>query len=374
MNYQIDASKKAPAYIQLYELLVQDIVKGAYPYQSKLPSKRVIAADTGVSVITVSHALELLCDEGYAESRERSGVFVIYKDTEFIGTRTEVSQPPALSSANGQGLRQDLLVHGPSEISFSVLSKTMRRVLLDYGDKILTRSPNLGSYELRKEIAAYLVRSRGMQVQAEQIVIGSGAEYLYGMIAQLLGGRSFALEAPCYEKITKVYQSMGIKCQQLPLAEDGISFESLAASSANALHVTPYHSYPSGITIAISKKQEYLSWAKARNAVIIEDNYDSELTVSSKLEDSLFALSKDQNVIFVNSFSHTIAPSMRTGYLVLPESMLEAYEARLGFYSCTVPLFEQYVIAELLSSGDFERHVNRIRRQKRKEMRKTREY
>ena len=131
------------------------------------------------------------------------------------------------------------------------------------------------------------------------------------------------------------------------------------------LHVTPFHSYPSGITIGISQKREYLYWAAQRDSVIVEDNYDSELTVSSKPEDSLFSLTKEGSVIYMNTFSKTIAPSVRIGYMVLPEKLVDAFEEKLGFYSCPVPLFEQYVLAELLKSGDYERHINRVRRKRR---------
>jgi GntR family transcriptional regulator/MocR family aminotransferase len=155
----------------------------------------------------------------------------------------------------------------------------------------------------------------------------------------------------------------------LKMGGDGILSSELAGTDAGVLHVTPFHSYPSGVTASASKRWEYLAWAKRTGGYIIEDNYDSELTVSAKNEDTLFSLSGEGRVIYLNTFSRTIAPSMRVGYMVLPEKLLEAFEEKVGFYSCTVPVFEQYVLAELLSDGSFERHVNRIRRQRRKEKR-----
>ena len=147
---------------------------------------------------------------------------------------------------------------------------------------------------------------------------------------------------------------------------EGISSDELNETRAEILHVTPFNSYPSGVTASISKKLEYIRWAKQRNGVLIEDNYDSELTVSRKAEEPLFSMASDVAVIYLNSFSRTIAPSMRIGYMVLPESMVQEFNDKLGFYSCTVPIFDQYVIAQLLKSGDFERHINRVRRQKRR--------
>lgn len=153
----------------------------------------------------------------------------------------------------------------------------------------------------------------------------------------------------------------------LPMGTDGILSGALARSRARVLHVTPFDSFPSGATADISKKMEYMRWAQSRNAYIIEDNYASELTVLAKPEETLFSASAQHNVIYINTFSKTVAPSLRVGYMLLPEELLAAFQEKLGFYSCTVPVFEQYVLAELLRTGDFERHINRVRRRKRRE-------
>lgn len=361
MNYVIQPEASEPAYLQLYRFLRRDIIDGIYPFGSRLPSKRTVAAETGVSVITVEHAFALLCDEGYAESRQRSGYYVIYHESDFQGipASDEIPEEPSLPMRR----------HGGGEFPFAVLARTMRRVLSDYGERILIKSPNHGCSELRSAVSAYLARSRGISVEPRQIIIGSGAEYLYGLIAQLFGAEHiFALENPSYDKIQKVYERSGITCDLLPLASDGIRSSSLLDTKATVLHVTPFNSYPSGITIGATKKQEYLRWARQRNGCIIEDNYDSELTVSKKLEDTIFSMAESTNVIYINTFSQTIAPSIRIGYMILPLGLLDAFDRRLGFYSCTVPVFEQYVLADLLRSGDYERHINRVRRRKRREL------
>ncbi|MBE5950187.1 MAG: PLP-dependent aminotransferase family protein [Lachnospiraceae bacterium] len=360
MNYQISTNGK-PAYLQLYESLRNDMEHGVFPYGTKLPSKRMLAEETGVSVITVQHAYAILCEEGYIESRQRSGYFVSYRDSEFV---------PVAEGNQVQRLLEKTTphTHKKSEFPFSVLAKTMRKVLLDYNKEILIKSPNKGCAELRAAISAYVKRSNGITVKPEQIVIGSGAEYLYSLIVQLLGeNRVFALEDPSYEKIRKVYEANGVLCEMLCLGQDGILSSALEKSKASVLHVTPFHSYPSGVSAGVSKRLEYLNWARTRNGYIIEDNYDSELTVSMKHEDTLFSMEENAPVLYLNTFSHTIAPSMRVGYMMLPEGLLDLFEERLGFYSCTVPVFEQYVLAELINSGDFERHINRVRRERRKE-------
>lgn len=360
MNYHIQPKNSKPAYLQLYECLKHDIVTGVFSYGSKMPSKRILAEDTGVSIITVQHAYEILCEEGYLEGRQRSGYFTVYKDSDFV----------SVADGMEETVSNVVKEHHPKSkttFPFSVLSKTIRKVLLDYGDSILVKSPNRGCTELRAAISAYLKRSNGMNVRPEQIVIGSGAEYLYSLIVQLLGkNRVFGLEHPSYNKIQQVYEANGVSCDMLKLGQDGVKTSELNRTKASVLHITPFNSYPSGITADVSKRKEYLQWAKQRKAYIIEDNYSAELTVSMKNDDTVFSMAEEASVIYLNTFSETIAPSMRVGYLVLPEKLLEQFEEKLGFYSCTVPVFEQYVIAELLNSGDFERHINRVRRERRK--------
>lgn len=359
MNYQISNESTTPAYIQIYQQLREDIVNGVYPNGTKIPSRRTIAADTGFSVITIKHALELLCEEGYLESKERSGYFVSFAKEDFFGVPAQIVKSPAYAERT--------TTHNMGEFPYSVYVKTVRKVILDYQDYLLVKSPNYGCDYLREEICAYLARSRSMHISPEQVVIGSGAEYLYGLVAQLFGQNTkFAIENPSYSKIARVYDTFKVNYDLLTMLKDGISSEELNTTDATVLHTTPFHSYPTGVTINSSKKHEYLNWAKKRNGYIIEDNFDSELTVSSKPEDSLLSISKEQNVIYINTFSRTISSAMRIGYMILPTGLIDTYNDRLGFYSCTVPVLDQYILAELLHSGDYERHINRERRRRRK--------
>ena len=356
MRYDIHPGGQ-PAYMQLYRCLRDDITAGVYPYGAKLPSKRVIAAETGVSVVTVEHACAILCDEGYIESRQRSGNFVIYRDTDgFAVLPAAENALPAPPSRVAQG-----------DFPFSVFARTMRRVLSRCGEALLVKSPDNGLPELRGAIAAYLARSRGVFVQPEQIVIGSGAEYLYSLLAQFFRGERFALEDPSYEKIRRVYLANGVDCELLRLGPDGIRSDELIRACAAILHVTPFNSVPSGVTASASKRREYVRWAQRRGGYIIEDDFDSEFTISTKPEETIFSLEPERTVIYLNTFSKTIAPSVRVGYLVLPPALTERFREAVGFYSCTVPVFEQYVLAEFIANGDFERHINRVRRKRRRE-------
>ena len=359
MKYIVDREKR-PVYLQLYTQIRDDIIRGVYPYNSKLPSKRNLAEETRVSTITVEHAYALLCDEGYAEAKERSGYVAVFRKTDGYATAAKLEHT----------------FHAPTHIAgdypefpLSVFRKTMRKVLTEHETLLLERSPNCGCIELREAIRQYLTRNRGMTVDTSQIVIGSGSEYLYGLIADLLGrDKIFAIEEPSYKKIEQVYRATEIRYRSLPLTSAGIDSAALNASNADVLHTTPYRSYPTGVTATASKRHEYVRWASERARYIIEDDYESEFSVSTKPTETLFALSPHDNVIYLNTFSKTISPSLRIGYMVLPKHLVPVFEEKLGFYSCTVPTFMQYVLTELIDNGDFERHINRVRRTMRKKL------
>ncbi|MBE6649649.1 MAG: PLP-dependent aminotransferase family protein [Ruminococcaceae bacterium] len=359
MKYSIDKNDMHPAYLQLYSQIKEDIVSLSYSYGSKLPSKRILAEEAGVSVITSERAYELLCDEGYIEARERKGFFVIFKPADGFANNANTMPIHAVKKTNRH--------HGHGEeFPFSVLAKSMRKVISERGEEIMKKSSNSGCHELRVEIKSYLARNRGIYAETDQIVIGSGAEYLYSLVVDLLGrDKIYAFEAPSYEKIEQVYGASNVRFEPLPLGADGIERAALEQTKADVLHITPYRSFPTGITATASKRHEYVHWSR-NEKFIIEDDFESEFTVSRKPEETVFSLSAYDNVIYINTFSKTISPAMRMGYMVLPKRLVKEFEEKLGFSSCTVPTFEQFVLAELLSSGAFERHINRVRRSKRK--------
>ena len=223
--------KTSPMYERIYGELRERIISGSYPHGSRLPSKRMLAEEPGVSVIPTA--------KGYIVSRERSGYFVSYKpgDGHILPSAARPRALPPMPKLSEETM------------PFTVLSRAMRRVLSDYGERISEKSEGTGAIELRSAIASFLSRSRGIDASAEDIVIGSGAEYLYGLIPALLGrDRIYATERPSYKKIEQVYRSLGAECENLTLGEDGILSEELAASRASVLHISPYRSYPSGVS------------------------------------------------------------------------------------------------------------------------------
>ncbi len=355
--------KNTKRYLTIYEQVREDIIEKRYHRGTKLPSKRVMAERMGVSVITVEHAYELLAEEGYITAREKSGYFVIFDDKDIYSSAPTSSQYVLLSEHTDNSDKRAI---DRLEFSYSIYAKTVRRVLSEYGPYVMEKSPFKGLLSFRKAICEYLGRSRHIQVGPEQIIVGAGAEYLYGLIVQTFGrGISYGLESPSYQKIAKVYESGGAKLEMLPLVSDGIDSKALWAGTMRVLHITPYRSFPSGVTASASKKREYLKWSQQRDAYIVEDDFESEFTLSRKAEETLFSIDKSDRVIYVNTFTRTIGSFARCAYMVLPGALLPIFDERAGFHECPVPTLDQLVLTALIESGDFERHINRVRRHNR---------
>ncbi len=371
MNQRDDKSK----YYYLYSAIKEDILSGTLKKNEKLPSKRSLAEHLGVSLITVESAYQMLKDEGYIESRERSGYYV----TELKLLGKKVKSDMAFDDRHKKQL-QLLEVHrnygglyeGEKEktnlkslFPESVYFKTVRSVLTEYAGELLEKSPNEGCAILRNAIAKYLLRYRGIFAQPEQIIIGSGAEHLYSTVVRMFGNdKVYGLEDPSYKQIRMVYEGMGAECEMLRMGIEGILSTELERTQADILHVTPFHSYPSGVTATVRKRHEYLEWAKERASIIVEDDFDSEFFMPGKPIDTLYMLDDCQSVIYLNTFSKSLSSSIRIGYMILPEKYLELYREKVGDFSCTVPVLDQYVLAEFINRGHFEQHLNRVRRQR----------
>jgi len=254
----------------------------------------------------------------------------------------------------------DLTGSGTEHFPFSVWSKLQREVMLDYGEQLLLPLPNRGIPELRQAIAAHLAAFRGMVVDPENILIGAGTDFLYNLLIQLLGrDKIYAVEEPGYGKIRKIYAAGGVRCVSAPMDRRGVRPDSLA--DAQVLHISPSHHFPTGLVTPVSRRQELLGWARDGQKWIIEDDYDSEFRFDAHPMPAMQSLAADR-VIYMNSFSKSLAPSIRISYMVLPSALMAEFQQRLGFYSCTVPSFEQYTLARFLSRGHFEKHINRMRR------------
>ncbi len=348
-------------YYTLYARIRDDILSGRYVCGEKLPSKRVFASELGVSVVTVQLAYEQLLAEGYISSRERSGYFVEKIDLRPVGG----AAPASFGAPDGPKEQYVLdFVKGsaPAELfPFSVWAKLMRGVLLDCGEHLLERVPCAGDAALREEISKYLYRSRGIRVGADRIVIGAGAEYLYGVIVQLLGrDRLYAVENPGYGKIFSAYALNGASVVPVKVTEHGVSLEELKKSGADVLHISPAHQFPTGVVTPATSRSAIIGWAEERGGFVVEDDYDSEFRLSGKPINSLYGLCPER-VIYVNTFSKSLAPSMRLGYMVLPGELMKRYLSLFSAGANVVPLFEQKTLAAMLGGGYFERHIARLK-------------
>ena len=356
LTYELKKSPGVPLYEALYRCIRSDILSGNLRPGTKLPSKRALAENLEVSKITVETAYNQLLSEGYIRSQEKVGYFV-----ESVERAAPTPAPvPAEKVEKSRELLLDLTGSGTEHFPFSVWTKLQREVMLDYGEGLLLPMPNRGIPELRRAIADHLLAFRGMAVDPENILIGAGTDFLYNLLIQLLGrDKTYAVEEPGYGKIRRIYAAGGVNCISATLDDFGVRPDSLA--NAQVLHISPSHHFPTGLVTPVSRRLELLNWAKDGEKWIIEDDYDSEFRFDSHPKPALQTLDNSR-VIYMNSFSKSLAPSIRISYMVLPRALMAEFQQKLGFYSCTVPSFEQYTLARFLSRGYFEKHINRMRK------------
>ena len=356
-TYELKKSPGVPLYEALYRCIRQDILTGKLCPGEKLPSKRALAQNLEVSKITVETAYNQLLAEGYIRSVEKVGYFVEATEQrtvpEALPARTREEQLPSF--------RLDLTDSGTEQFPFSVWTRLQREVMLDYGEMLLLPLPNRGVPELRQAIAAHLADFRGMQVDPENILIGAGTDFLYNLLIQLLGrDKVYAVEEPGYSKIRRIYAAGGVECVSAAMDRSGVDPASL--NGADVLHCSPAHHFPTGLVTPVNRRLELLNWAYRGEKWIIEDDYDSEFRSEAHPMPSMMSLDRRGRVIYMNTFSKSLAPSIRISYMVLPSALMAEFQRKLGFYSCTVPSFEQYTLARFLSRGYFEKHINRMRK------------
>lgn len=363
LTYTLDKQAGLSLYEQLYRRVKADILSGRLAAGEKLPSKRALAAHLEVSVITVKNAYEQLMAEGYLTGVEKKGYFVsaVLPSPAAVPASPEQPPPPRepvwfLDLATNSIAAEDF--------PFTVWARLMRQTILEQGTGLLRSTPPQGAWALRQAIAAHLRQFRAMEVTAEQIIVGAGTEVLYNLLVQLLGrDRLYGVEDPGYGKIAHIYRAAGAEVTALPLDEAGVSVEALRRSDADVVHISPSHHYPTGLVMPIARRQELLRWAQEVPArVILEDDYDSEFRFVGRPIPTLFSIDGGEQVVYLNTFSKTIAPSIRISFMVLPRRLLADFRQKLGFYACTVSAFEQYTLAQFLAGGWYEKHLSRMRK------------
>ena len=294
-----------PLYESLYRHIRDDILCGNLKAGEKLPSKRTLAAHLEISTITVEAAYDQLLSEGFLTAREKVGYFV--ENVDILPAPASVPYMPE-PEQTFDGI--DLTGGGTSRFPFSVWSRLQRQVMLDLGQQLLRPLPNQGHYGLRQAIAEHLCAFRGMTIAPENILIGAGTDFLYNLLIQLLGRElCYAVEDPGYDKIRLIYAAGGAKCVDAPMDAHGPIPSAL--ENAQVLHISPNHHFPTGLVTPMTRRLELLSWAAKGQRWIIEDDYDSEFRFAERPMPAMQALDTSGRVIYMNTFSKTLAPSIR---------------------------------------------------------------
>ena len=452
LTLELHKNKSTPLYMQIYSYIKSEVLARRLKAGTKLPSKRALAAQLGISTITIEGAYGQLMAEGYIYAKAKSGYYIsplesiqqaddsaadffqhntlgdaqlfsgpekisyesgytdnmpgasgtvnmaglsnspstsgifvpsslqstntaLYNASSKISSITSTSMPSSSTiSSKGRMSHEstaqtscatiDLSSNNilPESFPFSIWTKLMRHTMSENQALLLTKSPTAGIYSLRCAIAEHLLRFRGMHIQPEQIIIGAGTEYLYELIIKLIGrDKIYCVEDPGYHKLQRIYTDNGACCFSLPIDQQGMSVTALNAVRCDVIHISPSHHFPTGIITPVSRRYELLGWATSGQRYIIEDDYDTEFRLVGKPIPSLFSMDMSSKVIYMNTFSKSLTSTIRISYMVLPMPLMEEFNRRLGYLSCTVSTFEQYTLAEFINQGYFERHINRMR-------------
>ena len=357
----MERNSRTSLYEKLYNEIKQEIICGKLKEGAKLPSKRAQAERLGISVVTVENAYAQLLAEGYIAARERSGYYVCAAG--FPAPQAAETSAQAENDEREETTAEPPQQFGSELFPFSVWTRLMRTVILEKGSAILAPVPPGGAPELQAAISAHLRSYRGIAVPPHRIIVGAGTEYLNNLLVQLLGsGLTYAVENPGYHKPARIYRLNGALCLPIGIDQHGILADELYYKNVDVAHISPAHHFPTGIVMPISRRLELMKWASRRNGYIIEDDYDSEFRWGGKPLPTMFGMDASGRVIYMNTFSMTIAPSVRISYVCLPQELYERWKERLGFCSCPVPAFEQYTLARFIESGHFERHISRMRK------------
>lgn len=365
LTYSFEHAHGESMYEYLYRCIKEDILCGKLCAHEKLPSKRSFSKNLGVSNTTVENAYGQLVTEGYIYALPKRGFFVFPLEKQL-----EAPTAPHIRAVEGPTQKEkvfaDFVSGGVATemFPFSVWLRLMRGVMNTESEEVLlTERPAGGLEKLRGAIAAHLRAFRGMQVRPEQVVVGAGAEYLYSVLIQLLGrDKVYGLEDPGAPRLSWIYRSNDVKCCHVPMDNAGVRPELLQGSGAEILHITPSHHFPTGTVMPVNRRYELLSWAaQEEGRYIIEDDYDCEFRLAGRPVPPLQSIDEREKVIYINTFSQSLAPAFRMSYLVLPEHLARQFYETLGFYSGTVSCFEQLTLARFLQEGYFERHINRMR-------------
>ncbi len=359
----LNAHGEKTLYEQIYEYLKNEIQRGAVRQGERLPSTRMMASRLEVSRTTVQLAYEQLVSEGYAENIPCRGYFVCQVG-ELYQLDTPVPEMPGPGRQEQRIYKYDFSPNGVDlkHFPYPVWRKLNREALQDDQKELLRLGDAQGEEGLRNAIGSYLHQARGVQVHPSRIVIGAGNDYLLMLLHSLLGGEHrIAMESPTYRHAYRVFQGLGCDCCTVSMDRHGMNVQELWESGADIAYVMPSHQFPLGTVMPIRRRQELLRWAAEPGRYILEDDYDSEFRYVGKPVPALQGIDGNRRVIYLGTFSKSIAPAIRISYLVLPPELWERYESIGRNFSCTVSRADQKILQHFMERGYFERHLNRMR-------------
>ena len=340
-------------YMQIYEYFKNEIINGTYKANTKLPSKRNLAKEYNISLNTVDNAYSKLLEEGFIYSKERQGFFV-----SDVGELYVLDSKPIHITKEEENIEYDFSYSGVSEEFPYKIFKKISSNIFDNKD-ILEKVDYQGYLPLRTQISEYLNKSRGFKAEPSQIVISSGSEYLFQIIFKLISGK-FGIEDPGYNMLSNIMDTNDIKYEFISVDENGMDLEKLKKSKSDFCVITPAHQFPTGVIMNMQRRVELLNMKKIK--YVIEDDYDSEFKYSKRPVPALKSIDVNDKVIYIGSFSKSISPSFRVSFMVLPFDLVEKYNKIFKFFICPVSIMVQKMLTTFIETGEFEKHLNRMRK------------
>lgn len=366
LTINLKSGSDKPMYEQIYDYIKNEIISGKMYVKYKLPSTRALSKHLDISRSTVEMAYEQLLSEGYIEAVPCKGYYVAatntllsYKKSDIRKNGREKEKPDA------EEYDIDFSPRGIDLNSFpyNAWRKVTRNILIDDNKELFNAGDRQGDYEFRSTICNYLYQARGAVCEPERVIVGAGNEYLLMLLNQIIDSKSvIAMEDPAYKQAYRIFKSMERRVEPVMLDKYGIDISKLEETNASVAYVTPSHQFPLGIVMPVHRRNELLIWAEQScDRYIIEDDYDSEFRYKGKPIPSLFGSDTKDKVIYIGTFSRSIAPAIRMSYMVLPESLFEKYTETISFYSSSVPRIDQKIVNAFINEGYYERHLNKMR-------------
>ena len=349
MFITLNRKLEQPLYVQLYEqikhkILVQDIAS-----HEKLPSKRELKNDLGISMTTVEHAYAMLVDEDLIYAKPKSGYYATAHD----GITFESKAAQIIKKPN---ITEPVLPLGTIDTSI-IQSATIQQIAKEiYADKkLFNKGDSSGEDILKQAIYNHIHEHRGVTCSIDQIVVGPSTEFLLDQLMHLLDFPKISIEDPGYPVVKKVLKKHRIDFDAVKVESNGIDVDDV---SHPVVHITPSHQFPTGAVLSLQKRIQLLQ--RAEEGYVIEDDYDSEFRYEGRPLPSLHSLDQNDRTIYMTTFSKVLFPSLRLACMVLPKALIEKYYQQN--YTCDVPRHLQHIVAKYINGGYLNRHINRVRK------------